>query len=133
MKFLKQFILENQSLIHLDLAGTSLDDNGIYELVQLLKKEQDECSESEPHKLRNLAGLHLSCKDPNTQPTLVKKINDLLSPPLQMRIESHSDEEDSAKENNEAEQTSELELNKKLAQLKAPFSSQDKDTKSFKA
>jgi hypothetical protein len=32
-----------------------------------------------------------------------------------MRIESHSDEEDSDKGNNEAEQTSELELNKKLA------------------
>jgi len=93
---------------------------------------QDESGENEPHKVRNLAGLHLSCKDPNTQATLVKEINKLLSPPLEMLIENNSDEEDFIESANEAQEKSKLEYNQKLAVLKAPFSSQDKDAKSFK-
>ena len=63
LEFIKKFILENQSLIQLDLTNTGLDEWGIVELVQLLKDTQELSAYSEPYKLRNLASLHMTCPD----------------------------------------------------------------------
>ena len=50
-----------------------------------------------------------------------------------MLIENNSDEEDFTESANEAQEKSKLEYNQKLSLLKARFSSQNKDAKSFKA
>lgn len=64
MEFLVEFIKENLSLVHLDLAGTGLDEDGIYELVELLKQYQDgKQTGGDAFKLRNLACVHFTCFD----------------------------------------------------------------------
>ena len=76
LEFLKTFIYDNESLIHLDVSNTGLDGEGIIDLVTFLKEAQDE--EAQPQKLRNLACIHMSQLERRQQLDILPEIYQIL-------------------------------------------------------
>ena len=48
LEYLKKFIFDNESLIHLDLSNTGMDAAGIVDLVKFLKLHQDTPPDNQP-------------------------------------------------------------------------------------
>ena len=65
----------NQSLIHLDLASTGLNEEGVKQLAQTLKDHSDFDDEQ---KFRNLRAIHLSYTDPLKKDELINEVNRIL-------------------------------------------------------
>ena len=94
MGHIKSFMQLNENLISLDLTNTGLNEEGIHELMTLIKSANDR-KEEEPQLLRNLACLHLTAPD-ETQgmKKLVSDIKDvLLSSTLESPIKIHDEEQ----------------------------------------
>ena len=70
---LKEFMEHNQSLQHLDLISTGLNQQSILDLIQMLKD-----NESSEEKVRNIVSVHFSFPNPFDKKPILDKLQEAL-------------------------------------------------------